>query len=115
MLTWDQAIAQFAQNRAAWQLSQQTKSSTGCPPLNHDGRQNYGENLAMGTVEADGIGKTIVRLAGLWVNEGLPPSGTFNHFTQMVWGKTKLIGCGYAVSSRPDCMNVAYLACNCTS
>ncbi|KAG7727010.1 hypothetical protein KL933_002719 [Ogataea haglerorum] len=82
-LTWDDILAQYAQNYA----DQYDCSGV----LTHSGGK-YGENLALGysttgTVDA-------------WYNEGQNYNygsgcSVYDHFTQVIWKSTTKVGCGY--------------------
>ncbi|KAG7879809.1 hypothetical protein KL905_001303 [Ogataea polymorpha] len=82
-LTWDDTLAQYAQNYA------DQYSCSGV--LTHSGGK-YGENLALGysttgTVDA-------------WYNEGAnynygSSCSVYDHFTQVIWKSTTKVGCGY--------------------
>ncbi|KAI9137928.1 CAP domain-containing protein [Paraphysoderma sedebokerense] len=93
-LKWDNSIAAYGQSRAN-HLAQKCK-------LEHDGPdKRYGENLSMG----GGTSYGTAGLVELWINEGY--KGSFNHYSQMVWGESTSVGCGIA---RSRCGT--YLACN---
>jgi len=91
--SWDAELAASAQAYA-------DTFTTNCA-LKHSGTAGVGENLSMGTA-------TMTTGAQLWVGEkSLWPGGTFQaaninagHYTQMIWGTSTLLGCGYGTACK---------------
>ncbi len=86
----------------AWseQLAAQAAQYAGRCVFRHDPNSNEGENLAWGT-----------RLSaheafGMWYGEAnlhnfaAPAFGPAGHFTQVLWGGSKAVGCGAAICGR---------------
>ena len=94
-LEWSDDVARSAQ---AW--ADHLRDDNDCKLVHSD--NNYGENLAIGK-DLD-----IAHAVQLWSNEGAryswSPSYEFEiptgHYTQMVWRKTRFIGCGIAHCGR---------------
>lgn len=99
-LVWSQDLEQFARERVQYQM--------GLCGLSHEGHQDKGENLAMGTGSQIDV-NIARRLVGLWSVKGNNyKPGVYDHFTQMVWGETSQVGCNMGIA----CGNV-FIACNC--
>ncbi|KAG7851429.1 hypothetical protein KL941_001098 [Ogataea angusta] len=82
-LTWDDTLAQYAQNYA------DEYDCSGV--LTHSGGK-YGENLA--------LGYTTTGTVDAWYDEGEnynygSSCSVYDHFTQVIWKSTTKVGCGY--------------------
>jgi hypothetical protein len=91
-LTWSSKLAQFAQQWA------NTLRDRGCM-FGHSNNQQYGENLAAGTIGTLDPAQTVQ----YWYDEIKDysfKSGGFSmqtgHFTQVVWRGTQQVGCGHS-------------------
>jgi hypothetical protein len=108
-LTWSDSLATEAQNWAEeieslrLRLDLCAQDSSQCPPPSNT---NQGENIAWGPYP--GREYRAASLAESWADErrnyvpGTPieprfgyPEGVYGHYTQMVWGRTAEIGCGF--------------------
>ncbi len=108
-LRWSNTLAAFAQEWA------DHLASSGCKmqhrPLTGKWKQQYGENLFMGTVGHYDVGDAVKA----WENEkrffkGKVTQSNFTkvgHYTQMVWKSTTHVGCGIAT-----CGNFIIIVCN---
>jgi pathogenesis-related protein 1 len=104
-ITWNSTVAAFAQ------LWANKLGSSGCS-MTHRPKNKYGENLWMGTANS----YTVVDAAKSWESEKKYYSGgklnsknwyKSGHYTQMVWGKSKGLGCGKVV-----CNGFLIVVCN---
>jgi uncharacterized protein YkwD len=97
-LTWSPKLAQYAQRWA------DTLKAKGCM-FGHSNGNNYGENLAAGTVGALDPKGTVDYWYGEIKDYKFPNGGfsmTTGHFTQLVWRATTQVGCGHAVCNGND-------------
>jgi len=102
-LTWSPELAKVAQ---AWANHLRDANCA----FEHSGNNNYGENLAGGTVGALDPEATVA----MWYDEVKLykfPDGGFSmdtgHFTQVVWTDTTQVGCGVAT-----CKSMDLIVCN---
>lgn len=109
-LRWSEEVAAYAQQWADHLAS--TRCGMEHRPRSGKWRQEYGENLFIGTVGYYGISDAV----RAWAREqssyrgGAAPASRFagvGHYTQMVWRKTVRIGCATAV-----CNGMLIVVCN---
>ncbi|MCI0524003.1 MAG: CAP domain-containing protein [Acidobacteria bacterium] len=108
-LTWSKEIAAYAQKWADHLGA--TKCDLAHRPSSGEWKQMYGENLFVGSAKFF----TVADAVKLWENEKKNykgqaiSSGSANsgHYTQVVWKKTKQVGCGKAV-----CKDNLIVVCN---
>ncbi|MBI1209074.1 MAG: SCP-like extracellular [Azospirillum sp.] len=93
-LAWSRPLAELARNWAG-QLQ-----AEGCR-MHHRPDNRYGENLAW----AQGKRLSAAEVVGLWAGERkdydharnrCTPSAVCGHYTQLVWAKTRAVGCAVA-------------------
>ncbi len=105
-LKWNDSIAKYAQSWA-----NHLKSSNKCN-MKHRQPNKYGENLAW----AFGQNLSATTVVKMWYDEisfynygknSCQAGKMCGHFTQVMWKKTKEIGCGYA-----SCGNTEIWVCN---
>lgn len=112
LLSWDPALATFAQNYAN---NCQYAHNTSAP---------YGENLYAGAVSAGFPTGVEAAAATDWANEDVnynyaanSCSGVCGHYTQMVWRSTARVGCGIRQCTanspfQPPFLNWTLVVCN---
>jgi len=108
-LIWDAALAASSQAYAI------KLAATGT--FKHSGTPGVGENLALGTSERYSTGYNTTALIKLWLNEKknyiegctYPDCGSgVGHYTQMIWAKTKTVGCGKGTDGSIDILVCQY-------
>lgn len=109
---WSPEVAKFAQ---AWADKLAESGELEHRPVEGEWKQKYGENIA--------INQTALKGAEAWYSEikdfkpgtAIPEdfsNFTAGHYTQMVWKKTTIIGCGSAVMKKGQFKGLLVIVCN---
>ncbi|XP_011645541.1 venom allergen 3-like [Pogonomyrmex barbatus] len=117
-LKWDDELEKIAQRWA----DQCNFSHDECRDVD---RFSVGQNIAMSSMSSSGTESDETRLNNMiqmWYNEvkmfdrnqisNYKFDVNTGHYTQLVWAKTRLIGCGRISYKKPNDWKILYLVCN---